>query len=63
MQRRRRPLPTVQPELFRPRPERPCWRTLPAEVRQQVLVELARLLRNHHVRSARRVNRVEVHDE
>jgi hypothetical protein len=63
MQHRRHPLPTEQPELFRPRPERPCWRTLPAEVRQQVLIELARLFRNHHVRSARRVNSVEVRDE
>jgi len=63
MQRTRRPLPTEQPELFRPRPKRPCWRTLPAEVRQQVLVELARLFRNHPIRSARRVNNVEVHDE
>jgi hypothetical protein len=63
MQRRRHPLPTEQPDLFRPRPERPCWRPPPAEVRQQVLGELARLFRNPHVRSALRVNRVEVHDE
>jgi hypothetical protein len=37
-----------QPELFRPTPQRPIWRTLPSEVRQKTLQLLARLLRTAH---------------
>jgi hypothetical protein len=39
----------VQLDLFRPRPERPAWRTLPKEIRQKTMKLLAQLLRDHHV--------------
>lgn len=38
-----------QLELFRPRPERPAWRTLPKEIRQKTVKLLAQPLRDHRV--------------
>jgi hypothetical protein len=39
----------VQLELFRPRPERAAWRTLPKEIRQKTVKLLAQLLRDHRI--------------
>jgi hypothetical protein len=60
----RRPL-WEQPDLFRPTPQRPTWRTLPNEVRQKILQLLARLTRKAHNRSdaQRGVAAKEVGDE
>jgi hypothetical protein len=53
----------VQLDLFQPRPTRPAWRTLPAEVKQRVQRLLVRLLQEHreaeHAANAER----EVSDE
>ena len=39
----------IQLDLLRPRPERPQWATLPAEVKQKVFPLLVRLLKEEHV--------------
>jgi hypothetical protein len=39
----------LQLELFRARPERPAWRTLPKEIRQKTIKLLAQLLRDHRI--------------
>jgi len=38
----------AQLDLFQAQPARPRWRTLPPEVKQQVLPLLAQLLREYH---------------
>jgi len=44
-----RPAPLIQRDLFQMPPTRPRWKTLPPEIRQQVLPMLVRLLKEHRV--------------
>jgi hypothetical protein len=49
MQRERGLRSLDQLALFHPRPTTPPWVSLPAEVREQTLILLARLLRAHRL--------------
>jgi hypothetical protein len=51
MQRRRRAaLETQQGNLFHPQRERPAWKTLPAEARNELTRLVARMLNEHQRR-------------
>jgi hypothetical protein len=47
-----------QPDLFQSTPQRPTWRTLPHEIRQNALLLLTRLLRVTHDRRGAAVKEV-----
>ena len=49
--------------LFQPRPARPSWKTLSAEVREQTINLLAQMLCEHWTRTARALVEKEVSDE
>jgi hypothetical protein len=52
-----------QRDFFVPRPQRPTWWNLPAEVRQKMVQLLAQLLRDHRNRPTAPANGKEVADE
>ena len=49
MRKKHRRCLSQQLELFRPRVQRPGWETLPKEVREKALQELAQLLKHASV--------------
>jgi len=54
--------PTIQLELFCPRPQAPTWDQIPPEVRQKTVFLLAQMLREHrelHAAAERREARRE----
>jgi hypothetical protein len=57
MRHRRAWRPEFQMGLFHPRVRIPQWKDLPAEVRQQTLALLARLLRHRRGELAERLDR------
>ena len=63
MQKRRQKGYPTQLDLLQPPPMIPRWEDLPAQVREQVLPLLVRLLKEHHLRDGEPESQREVGDE